>query len=253
MKRGVVFSLILGMVVFNFGTAQASFTSLSTVSNTASVTFTGLGQVDMEVSLIPARDGADTSGGVTWELANVQPGTGWKYADQVIKIDGDLHSQAGWGIQIYTRNPDYTGGIDHAGLLNQSDKSKKLPMCWKIMDSSWTATTPAWQGGSGPQDPVEVADPADPTLHYFSNNYLWFKDDTNEDDPNTPEDEAWENADDYATIWNEGGIKYGGAPEERGGGEYPVYIYLGANFRDATTSTSGVTYSTTIYLEKFYQ
>jgi hypothetical protein len=187
---------------------------------------------------------------LTW--TNVNPGRDvWKVADQYLQLDADT-SFPEWGIQIYTdncaadANPQFyivnPSSVNPAGLVATDNRKSTLPLCWKITDEVWTASSPPpEQGGPGPgpQDPVEVPDPLIPNAYYFSNNYLWVKDRKTPDDPMTPKnllDETFVDGEYYVTVWDQNGIQWGGDPSEHGGGlSSPNYIYFGGKFINATT------------------
>lgn len=185
---------------------------------------------------------------LTWK--NVNPGVNiWKLADQYLQVDADT-SFSDWGVQIYTDNcaadadPQFyivnPSSVNPAGLLATDDRTGRIPLCWKITDELWTASSPPpEQGGPGPgpQDPVEVPDPTIPNAYYFENNYLWMKDRGTPDDPETPSlDETFADGEYYVTVWDQQGIQWGGDPAEHGGGmSSPNYIYIGGKFINATT------------------
>ena len=187
---------------------------------------------------------------LTW--ANVNPGQDiWKVADQYLQVDADT-SFSDWGIQIYTDNcaadadPQFyivnPSSVNPAGLLATDDHTGRIPLCWKITDEVWTASSPPpEQGGPGPgpEDPVEVPDTKIPNAYYFENNYLWMKDRGTPDDPGTPKsliDETFVDGEYYVTLWDQDGMQWGGDPAEHGGGlSSPNYIYIGGKFINATT------------------
>jgi len=187
---------------------------------------------------------------LTWQ--NINPGVDvWKFADQYLQVAADT-SFSDWGIQIYTDNcaadadPQFyivnPSSVNPAGLLATDDHTGRIPLCWKITDEVWTASSPPpSQGGPGPgpQDPVEVPDPTIPNAYYFENNYLWMKDRATPDNPETPKsliDETFVDGEYYVTLWDQQGIQWGGDPAEHGGGlSSPNYIYIGGKFINATT------------------
>jgi hypothetical protein len=189
---------------------------------------------------------------LTWK--NINPGVDiWKVADQYLQVDVDV-SFPSWGIQIYTDNRNLGGGTvpdppyegpqdtDPCGLIATDDHTGRIPLCWKITDEVWTASSPLpSQGGPGPgpQDPAEVPDTTIPNAYYFSNNYLWMKDRDTPDHPDTPKnllDETFVDGEYYITAWDHQGIQWGGDPAEHGGGlSSPNYIYIGGKFINATT------------------
>jgi len=189
---------------------------------------------------------------LTW--TNVNPGGDiWKVAGQYLQVNADI-SFPQWGIQIYTDNRNLGGGTtpdppyegpedtDPCGLVATDDHTSRIPLCWKITDEVWTASSPLpSQGGPGPgpQDPAEVPDTTIPNAYYFSNNYLWMKDRDTPDDPETPKsliDETFVDGEYYITAWDHQGIQWGGDPAEHGGGmSSPNYIYIGGKFINATT------------------
>ena len=189
---------------------------------------------------------------LTWKNVNLGVDI-WKFADQYLEVDADT-SFSGWGIQIYTDNRNLGGGTtpdppyegpeetDPCGLVATDNHTIRIPLCWKITDDVWTASSPSPEDGGpgpGPEDPVEVPDPEIPNAYYFDNNYLWMKDRGTPDDPGTPKhllDETFVDGEYYVTAWDQDGIQWGGDPSEHGGGLLsPNYIYIGGKFINATT------------------
>lgn len=265
-KSLILMGLVVGLMVATVGLTLAGITSISTKPLTATIAFTEAGAATMSVELQnvdPANPGSPSK--ITWGMTTypsghpVKASDGWKYADQLVVL-AVTSTVSGWGVQIYTDNtsetasPKYVGSaLDPMGLV-QGDGLVNLLMCWKITDDKWTTATPPELGGPGPTDPDQRPDPAEANSYYFHNNYLWFKDKATVDNPATPvTNETFVDGEDYITVVNALGIKYGGAPEEREGGTgagNPNYIYFGADFSRATTPN---TYATTLTLELYYQ
>jgi len=262
-KSLVLMGLVVGLMVATVGLTLADFSSISTKPITAAIEFIETGSATMSVELQnvnPDDPGSPTEitwGKTTYPSAHlVKAGDGWKYADQLVVL-AVTSTVSGWGVQIYTDNtsgtasPKYVGSaLDPMGLV-QGDGLLNLLMCWKIMDDKWTKDTTLGDLGPGPADPIQKADPEIENSYYFYNNYLWFKDKATVDNLATSTDETFLNGEDYITVVNALGIKYGASPEERGGGigaGDPNYIYFGADFRKATTPN---TYATTLTLELY--
>lgn len=265
-KSLILMGLVVGLMVATAGLTLAEFASMDTKPLTATIAFTEPGSATMSVELQnvdPADPGTPTE--ITWgnttypEPHTVKASDGWKYADQLVVL-AVTSTVSGWGVQIYTDNtsesasPKYEGSaLDPMGLV-QGDGLVNLLMCWKITDDKWTVATSTALSGPGPADPDLRADPYVANSYYFHNNYLWFKDKATVDNPATSGiNETFVNGEDYITVVNALGIKYGGASDERGGGTGagdPNYIYFGADFSKATTPN---TYATTLTLELYYQ
>ncbi len=192
----------------------------------------GGGSVDVVIRNISNNQPAQ-NGLITWSSVNAGH-TGWKIADQYIEISHSGLPQS-WGIQIYTDNknetadPKYTGTANPAGLVKTDNTIFSLPMAWRIADST-------------------IADPVVPVQRPndlgFSD-YMWhfLKDKNTIDDPVTLPNEAFQNGDDYVTLWNQAGIAWneGG----RSGNPKKSFIYLAANFTmssvEAVYKTSALT------------
>lgn len=193
------------------------------------------GSLQIDLFNVSNNQSADS---ISW--SGVDPGTGWKSADQYMRLQ-QTYYHSGWGIQIYTDNratdasPYYTGSDDPAGLVAVSSPSIKIPMCWRVVDTSTTTLT--IQRGA-PEKPDRL------WSQELGNAYpcfLWMMDrhSTN-----------FVDGYDYATVWDDQrGIQHGEA--SFGGAVSPNYVYFGADFSGAMGST---TYRTgKLIVELFYE
>ena len=239
MRKLFVAVLAVGLVFAMRAQSFAAFTSVSASSVTASITFTGLGSVNM---------GITWSAGSAFTWASPVPTIGtttWQVADQYIILASTITQSTG-GIQIYTDNyhaivstERYTGAAANAaGLVCLSSTTQTLPMCWRVVAvSTGTQTIVAGtdgklyltqEGGQAGQYPC----------------FLWMTDKGNT---------GWYNGESYAEI-KDGtfGLQTAEATWSTGVPS-PVCVYVGANFATATTSAGGTTYkTTTLRLEAFY-
>lgn len=189
------------------------------------------------------RVGGATATQIGW--SNVSAGQGWKLSDQFIQMNLN-YDRANWGIQIYTDNtasgavPRYSGISDPAGLVGYDAavpevSSTTLKMCWRVVDSSTTATMTIAQGAAGKPMRLWSTELGD---QYPC--FLWVM------DRKTPK---FVDAYDYATVWDARGIQH--AEDTFGPARSPNYIYLGADFSHAATPR---TYKTgTLSIELFYE
>lgn len=189
--------------------------------------------ISWDVSLKNIDDDAITNQ-ITWQ--GVNPGDNWKVAQQYIEVHTDFTGEIDWGIQIYTENkvwdanPKYEGVLTQGFNLVSTDTHKgALPMCWKVKESKEDPTQPVW------------SDNRDDGTRGFAD-YQWklIKDKSQTENP-------FINDEDYVKVWDNNGIYW-----NEGVGldldpyqEYfqpcpmntasPNYIYLAANFKNATT------------------
>lgn len=177
--------------------------------------------------------------------------TNWKASDQYVKIDfnglkfsttSTVSYYSPSYIRVYTNNTQYTGKDTHAGLINDSDTSSKLNACWRI--STYTISKDKlkiYQEGDTLTDDLNVK----PLFNCF----LWMQ------DWNELEKEQDIEKIEYSRIWNtesdpnKRGFQFNEANFSSGG--FPVYLYLGANFANASP---GSTYTTnTLTIELIYE
>ena len=236
-KKGLlIFCLTLGLVMASVGIAMA-FTHDHEEVNVASATVTGATIADMTVTIKNVSNDAVATE-INWSGLSVGVST-WTVANQYIEIDAES-TYPGWGIQIYTNNvdtptvtvvpasPKYTGIAGAAGLVGVTDTTVALPMAWHAEDDVTT-----W--GTSPQNPEENAGST------FDNGYLWQAD---------ASENLFTLGDDYITIWNGNGIRWGYGPGDLVGATSPIVVYLGAKFTTATVQS----YKTnTIILEQYHQ
>lgn len=155
---------------------------------------------------------------------------GWVRSDQYLSIDIDPESVS-WGIQLYTDNmaadanpkfqspvPAGQAGSNPSGLVETSQKNRRLPMAWKIVAATSENQNPA------PGDPNQITPPG----------FGWFF----LKDKNTPaiEDEetaAFVNGEPYVQVLNNQGIHWGPENTNFGAENGPYKIFLEANFSTA--------------------
>jgi hypothetical protein len=221
-------------MIFNVGLSSACFFLDNLVWKSTSTGSMNIGLYNR------SNDVAASS--FTWSGVNLGT-TKWKAADQYIKLQTDYYYRVApvsypWGIQIYTdnqnagANPRYTGTVNPVGLICTSTTTVVLPTCWRIVDTSTTTLTIVM--GDKKLYSQELGGPA-------SNFpcFLWMR------DKNSP---GFVNSEDYVTVWDNRGIQY--SETAWGGALPPNYIYIGADFSNATTPN---TYSTNrLTLELFH-
>ena len=173
---------------------------------------------------------------ITW--SGVTLPTTWKNAETYIELASAITASNG-GIRIVTNNrtasPAYTGVSTGtaAGLIDNLDTTKTLPMAWSIKDEL--------AGPTGPVSakPYESATDGAGTPNQFQ--WLYMTDTSSSDDQGAP----------YRTVINNSGIHYGGGDSEFGAAASPNFVYFEANF---TTAVTPRTYSTNkLIVEAFLQ
>lgn len=205
----------------------------ATQAFTASVNLAGLGQVTFsaEVRNI-SNDAAASALGWTGVVLNT---TQWKLSDQYVLLNSVITTD-GAQLLIYTDNltatPSYTGTSTStaAGLVDNTDRTKTLPLAWRVVDTKAqapTAVNPNAPGGAG---------------------FGWFfLTDKSAPAPITPDFAA------YRTLANTSGLHMGiGAAGEQFYDPIvsPNFIFIQSNFATAI----GRTYSTNkIILESVTQ
>jgi hypothetical protein len=194
----------------------------------------GTGTLDVTIK---NRVGGQTASQVEW--SNAAPFSGWATANQYLELNF-TYFHAGWGIQLYTNNraaqanPAYTGTGDPAGLVDVSSTTQRLPMCWRVVDTSTTTVTirqgavgypyRLWSEQLGDKYPC----------------FIWMMDKNSSD---------FVNALDYITVWDERGIQQ--SEDSFAPAVSPNYIYLGADFSQAASSR---TYRTNrLMVELYYE
>jgi hypothetical protein len=238
-----LFVLTVAVVAGLSSMAFAAFTRVGTLSTyTASATTSG-GTVSMSVSL-----SAGTS--LTW--SSVTPGqTHWKVADNYISIHSTITNATG-GIQVYTDNVSIgfsgTGTANPAGLVDATNTTQTLPMCWRIVDVSTTSLT-IMQGANAHNAQGVLTWYPD---RLYSNEigveypcFLWMKDLNTKTIAGTTTT-AFVPGDDYCTMKNAYGIQH--AEATWGKTPSPDCIYLGADFSNALGSR---TYNAKVCIEAF--
>jgi hypothetical protein len=221
MRKVFGFVVAAAFVALAASASFAAFTPVGTPQKkTAKVNFTSTGTFSWNVSLNNIAGGTATE--FTWNTATVTPGiTNWANSAQYAVITSTLTSK-GAAIRVYTDNAATTGNnykctastmVAYAGLVAKTKADNPpLPMAWSIKEVhvSTTAVNP---------------DSANGAVKFAS---LYFKDKTGLN--------AINNGEDFCTIVNNNGIKYGQGVGERGGsGSGTFYFYIAVNFVNAIT------------------
>ncbi|MCK4533034.1 discoidin domain-containing protein [bacterium] len=188
--------------------------------------------LDVAIRNIADNEVTDT---ITWSGIDVDFPLSlvWTVADQYLEIEHAV-GYLNWGIQIYTdnqgegANPEYTGYSSPAGLVGVTATTEVLPMCWHTEDE---------HVDGGPLTPVERED------HSGFTNYSWFF-------LGDKSSAGFNNGDDWITVWNLEGAKWGEDVGERYTPVGTVMVYLAAKFEQATIQT----YKTNKFiLEQYHQ
>ncbi len=188
--------------------------------------------------------------------------TKWVASDQYIQVDFDPGSipdlTSGnfvpWGLQIYTNNtaaaanPRYTGAgaTNPAGLVDSTNTTKRLPMCWRVVDKT-TDTLNIIQGSDNKLYSGQLGGQASQFPCF-----QWLKDSST---PNIPAENtlAYLDGEDAVTFWDHDGIHFSDGPKNWGvnwgATKSPLYIYLGADFSSAVTPR---TYRTSMLTLEFF-
>jgi hypothetical protein len=242
MKRLLAVTLA---AMLSFSGYAGAFTSVGTDQYTATVTFTGAGEVSVSVELKDLDTNADESN-VNWgdtPSSEITLGvTTWKRAKVYAVLHSTMTDSTG-GVQIYTDNenasasPQYTGSGDPCGLVDSDDTTKTLPLCWRITDEPITALN-IQQGASGAPDRLWENSLGDDYPCF-----VWMK------DKGTT---GFTNGEDYIILKEQDrGIQHAEDTWSTGCAS-PDYIYFGANFITAVTESGGRTYQTNrLFIEAF--
>jgi len=219
----------------------AAFTSVSKVANTASAVLTGAGTISATV-VVKNRSNNAAATSIVWTGATA--GGGWLLADQYIQLNTNITAGSGAGVQIYTDNmavaasPKFTGNpsvATPAGLIGSADTTQKLPTAWRAATTTGTVTTALNPNANAGES------------------YAWlFHKDKSQVAIPTSNATAWQNGEDFVTVYKAGaGVHFGQAPTEFGGFKVNdvTYIYTSADFLTATTPN---TYSTNQLIVEAY-
>ena len=266
MRKFLSIVITITMIVSTSSLASAAFDSQGTETFTATSGQISTPQNPITVAFSAtlknlSDDTAPVSGNAEW--SNVVAGsTGWLASNQYIEVKGWSVYSAGWGIQIYTDNDNYTGTGEPAGLVNTSNPIYSLPMCWRTKVGYYDSDTgnPTDTGSeaissqelqinqgtslsSGDTvlyDGVSGHEPGG-TSEYFPWSFILDKTDPDVD-ANTTGDQAFGNYQDLATYIGSAGYQH--APTDYATPSDPndtYYVYLGAKF---TLASGGATYTT---------
>jgi len=248
MRKLLVAVLALGIMAAMKAPSFA-FVGVSTNTFSGGITFNVAGTVNMSVAW---------NTGSSMAFSGVTPGvTQWAVASNYLVMSSTMTDATG-GIEIFTNNRNgtapykFTGStyaVSAAGLINGSNSSQApLPMCWRAttyVSGVSTYTFSIVQGpdfmGQGGQGLYE-ANLGGVASHFAC--YLWMLDWT---DPTFTPGES------YALIKSAlNGYQMAEATWFTAGPN--INIYLGADFANAFTPTSGVTYqTTTLTINSFHQ
>ncbi|MCL1971436.1 MAG: hypothetical protein FWG57_00380 [Endomicrobia bacterium] len=224
-----VFSLLAAAVFISLtaSAAFAQFVSVSSMTKTAKVVFTSSGEFSWNIDIRNVSgDGPATE--ITWDAPSITPGTtGWVNAQQYILITSTVTDSKS-AIQVYTDNvhgsayvythSGSTDTVSAGGLVGKNTPSlKPLSMGWSMKDVKGEVTV----------DPTSSTG----TIKYAS---VYFKDKSDTLTNIATQTSPFQNGEDYVTIINSGGWKWGGG--ERGGSPSGIfYMYIGADFSTANT------------------
>ncbi|MBN1405222.1 MAG: hypothetical protein JW946_01745 [Candidatus Omnitrophica bacterium] len=260
MKKLIV-SLIAVSMVLSIPCSAFAFTQDGIQPYNATVTpATGTGQIVTVFSASLRRiDNDNVASSVTWSSVTAQA-TDWKSANQYIRVGG-FETYATWGIQVYTDNvnstPAYSGSGDPAGLVNNTDRSKTLPMCWRVSADKKLASssddlkiTQKYIATTDGYVLLRVAGDYVSDTAYFAP-WFWMLDKSTPDvDSATAGNQPFGNYQLYATLVGNYGVSiapstYGAVPSK----DSQYYVYMGAKFISAQGS---IIYSTTKLTVEMY-
>jgi len=235
LKKHMASLLTMGLIISASIPAHA-FTSVSSVSKTATAQLTGVGTVAFSVTVKKMLDNS-TAADIAW--SGVTLPMGWKNADHYVQLDSTITAANGGGIRIITANKDatasplYTGPNAAAGgLVDNTDTTKSLALAWSIKDGI--------VGSTGPVSAKPFEPAADGAGQVDQFQWLFMTDVVNVAlAPNAP----------YRTAIDTRGIHFSGGDSEFGGAPSPNYVYLEANFLTAVTPR---TYSTNKLIVEAY-
>ncbi|MFH1714851.1 MAG: hypothetical protein ABH857_01480 [Elusimicrobiota bacterium] len=159
----------------------------------------------------------------------------WLASLGYIKLNLTVYNNI-WGVQIYTdneesdANPKYTGANNPAGLIAVDDGSVRLPMCWRVTESTKTVSELSIAEVTVGLD-VKLSSATDSAYYTWH----WMKDKNTPDDPNTlGTDEEFVNGEDGIIVMDsDRGIQHGDGAYYSA--QCPVFIYIGTKFTNATT------------------
>ncbi len=203
-----------------------------------------------QVSLHNRSDGSPASE-ITWDVPSLP--CGWKAANQYLKIECTPTNNF-WGIQIYTDNcsqvadPQFyivdPSSFNPAGLVRTDTRDRTLKMCWRAANDELIEESAL--------DIHEKLLP-DERLQLYSQKdgegypcFIWMKDRKTPTIP-TEKTEAFVDGESYSTLWNKEGMQH--AEGTRSICASPNFVYIGANFKNATTPK---TYKTSSLTVEFY-
>ncbi len=239
--------LTAGIAMAVAAPGHAVFQSQGTpVTKTAVATLVGTGLVTMNSVLIKKVSDNSTQSQLTW--TGVTLPASWVVADSYILLDAVITASGG-GIQTYTDNtagdasPKFTGDktqVTPAGLIDNTDTTKKLPTAWNIRHSTG------------------IANSANPNANVGESSlWLYYEDKAQVAIPSLSAG-AFTNGDPFVTTENTTGIHFAQGPTQFGppipnpaltGTQNAIYVEA-----DFTTALTPRTYSTTtLRLEAFTQ
>lgn len=253
MRKLLAAVFAVGLIAVTQAPSFAQVT-VSSTTLTATVQFTGVGAVNMQALLYNISDNSQASQLTFASPGGGMPPTGWEASSQYILLHSTITHATGF-ITIYTNNyhntdHSYSGVVNSsysqspAGLVDNSTTTKVLPMCWRVSAVS-TDSLHIVQGPVGPAPLYQVglfsAELGGAASLYPC--FLWMEDAgmwgfTGQSITGALQD--------YRTIRDVSrGIQHGEATWGSGVGS-PVYVYVGANFTNATTPNTYKTTSLTI-------
>ncbi|MFH1540793.1 MAG: T9SS type A sorting domain-containing protein [Elusimicrobiota bacterium] len=143
------------------------------------------------------------------DFGNISYDETYKLSQQYLEINFQPRTGSlAWGIDVYTNNTTAETGYQKGGLLNTSANTSRLPLGWKVFDSTQSSIL----NGSPSEE---------------SSGWLWLKDRRDVDIPETPsDDESWSKAQEagYTKIVY-GGFNYSKLPDNTLCNS-PIYLYV---------------------------